>query len=192
MTDKKSTDKLDKNKQIEFTYNRLIGFIVLYVFLIGLLFPFLFYNIPFWAFTIYVCNIDQIALALSVSFPHYFDYLYNDESDDLWTDISFHIIKLIALTGIFMYGLQMKLVGRKDIIVLEGMITIAIITYTMPEYLMPRLTNILTKNIPSNKYSTIMVSSIIIVLFIVLESIFLNYYINTRSIDSRGKQLFHK
>ena len=155
-----------------------------------MLIPFLFYNIPFWAFTIYVCNIDQIALALSVSFPDYFDYLYNDDSDDLWTDISFHIIKLVSLTGIFLYGLQMKKKGRKDIIVLEGMITIAIITYTMPEYLMPRLTNMLTKHIHDIKYSNILVSTIIILFFILLESIFLKYYINTRSINVEGKRLF--
>lgn len=190
MTDKKSQDKLNKKKDIHFTFKRLIGFVVVYVFFICMLIPFLFYNIPFWAFTIYVCNIDQIALALSVSFPDYFDYLYNDESDDLWTDISFHIIKLVSLTGIFLYGLQMKKKGRKDIIVLEGMITIAIITYTMPEYLMPRLTNMLTKHIHDIKYSNILVSSIIILFFILLESIFLKYYINTRSINVEGKRLF--
>lgn len=190
MTDKKSQDKLNKKKDIHFTFKRLIGFVVVYVFFICMLIPFLFYNIPFWAFTIYVCNIDQIALALSVSFPEYFDYLYNDESDDLWTDISFHIIKLVSLTGIFLYGLQMKKKGRKDIIVLEGMIAIAIITYTMPEYLMPRLTNILTKHIHDIKYSNIVVSTIIILFFILLESIFLKYYINTRSINVEGKRLF--
>ena len=190
MTDKKSQDKLNKKKDIHFTFKRLIGFVVVYVFFICMLIPFLFYNIPFWAFTIYVCNIDQIALALSVSFPEYFDYLYNDDSDDLWTDISFHIIKLVSLTGIFLYGLQMKKKGRKDIIVLEGMITIAIITYTMPEYLMPRLTNILTKYIHDIKYSNIVVSTIIILFFILLESIFLKYYINTRSINVEGKRLF--
>lgn len=190
MTDKKSQDKLNKKKDIHFTFKRLIGFVVVYVFFICMLIPFLFYNIPFWAFTIYVCNIDQIALALSVSFPEYFDYLYNDDSDDLWTDISFHIIKLVSLTGIFLYGLQMKKKGRKDIIVLEGMIAIAIITYTMPEYLMPRLTNILTKHIHDIKYSNIVVSTIIILFFILLESIFLKYYINTRSINVEGKRLF--
>ncbi len=190
MTDKKSQDKLNKKKDIHFTFKRLIGFVVVYVFFICMLIPFLFYNIPFWAFTIYVCNIDQIALALSVSFPEYFDYLYNDDSDDLWTDISFHIIKLVSLTGIFLYGLQMKKKGRKDIIVLEGMIAIAIITYTMPEYLMPRLTNILTKHIHDIKYSNIVVSTIIILFFILLESIFLKYYINTRSINVDGKRLF--
>ena len=190
MTDKKSQDKLNKKKDIHFTFKRLIGFVIVYVFFICMLISFLFYNIPFWAFTIYVCNIDQIALALSVSFPEYFDYLYNDDSDDLWTDISFHIIKLVSLTGIFLYGLQMKKKGRKDIIVLEGMITIAIITYTMPEYLMPRLTNILTKYIHDIKYSNIVVSTIIIVFFILLESIILKYYINTRSINVEGKRLF--
>ena len=190
MTDKKSQDKLNKKKDIHFTFKRLIGFVIVYVFFICMLIPFLFYNIPFWAFTIYVCNIDQIALALSVSFPEYFDYLYNDDSDDLWTDISFHIIKLVSLTGIFLYGLQMKKKGRKDIIVLEGMIAIAIITYTMPEYLMPRLTNILTKYIHDIKYSNIVVSTIIILFFILLESIFLKYYINTRSINVEGKRLF--
>lgn len=190
MTDKKSQDKLNKKKDIHFTFKRLIGFVVVYVFFICMLIPFLFYNIPFWAFTIYVCNIDQIALALSVSFPEYFDYLYNDDSDDLWTDIFFHIIKLVSLTGIFLYGLQMKKKGRKDIIVLEGMIAIAIITYTMPEYLMPRLTNILTKHIHDIKYSNIVVSTIIILFFILLESIFLKYYINTRSINVEGKRLF--
>ena len=73
MTDKKSQDKLNKKKDIHFTFKRLIGFVIVYVFFICMLISFLFYNIPFWAFTIYVCNIDQIALALSVSFPEYFD-----------------------------------------------------------------------------------------------------------------------
>ena len=192
-----SDDKLDKKTETTLTYKTIIGICIVYGLLIMTMIPIMFEYAPFWMFIVYICNIDQIALALSVSFPEYFNYIYSEENNILWSDISFHIIRLISLVGIFLYGLQMKLVGRTDRVVLEGMIVISIITYTLPEYLLPRLTEMLdtyTHSLEKYKtrkgYLSIVVSFFIVFLFISVESFILKNYVHTRHIESKNKRLF--
>ena len=91
----------------------------------------------------------------------------------------------------------MKLVGRTDRVVLEGMIVISIITYTLPEYLLPRLTKMLetyTHSLEKSKtrkgYLSIVVSFFIVFLFISVESFILKNYVHTRHIESKNKRLF--
>lgn len=183
-------NKLDKKLDINYNYKDALGFIFIYGIVIGLLIPIMYIIAPFWLFIIYITNIDQITLALSVSFPDYFKNVYDDEANFLIPDISFHLIKIISLIGIFLYGLQMKLVGRKDMEVLEGMIFITIITYTLPDFFLPHLTKALNNNAHTIKYSKIIISFFILASFIIFESIILKNYIHTTHIENKGLQLF--
>ena len=90
-------DKLTKKIDMEFTYKDALGFFIIYGILILFMIPIM-YNIgPFWLFIIYITNIDQLTLALTISFPNYFNNVYTDDSEYLIPDISYHIIKLVSL-----------------------------------------------------------------------------------------------
>ena len=84
----------------------------------------------------------------------------------------------------------MKLIGRKDMEVLEGMIFITIITYTLPDFFLPYLTKALNNNLHIIKYSKIIISFFILASFIIFESIILKNYIHTTHIENKGRQLF--
>ncbi len=183
-------DKLTKKIDMEFTYKDALGFFIIYGILILFMIPIM-YNIgPFWLFIIYITNIDQLTLALTISFPNYFNNVYTDDSEYLIPDISYHIIKLVSLTGIFLYGLQMKLIGRNDISVLEGMILISIITYNLPDFLLPYVTKYFNNYFKNIKYSKIIISIFVALLFIFLESILITTYINTKTIEGNGRRIF--
>ena len=91
---------------MHFNYKDALGYFIVYGVLILFMCPVMYNIAPFSLFIIYITNLDQIILALTVSFPQYFNNVYTDESEYLLPDISFHLIKTISLTGIFLYGLQ--------------------------------------------------------------------------------------
>ena len=183
-------DKLKKKLDMDFNYKDALGYFIIYGVLILFMCPVMYNIAPFWLFIIYITNIDQLTLALTVSFPNYFNNVYTDDSEYLIPDISYHLIKIISLTGIFLYGLQMKLIGRKDLEVLEGMIVIAIITYTLPDFLLPYVTKYFHHFLKHIKNSKIIISISIALMFIVLEGIILTNYIHTKHIEGDGKRLF--
>ena len=183
-------DKLKKKLDMHFNYKDALGYFIIYGVLILFMIPVMYNIAPFWLFIIYITNIDQLTLALTVSFPKYFNNVYTDDSEYLIPDISYHLIKIISLTGIFLYGLQMKLIGRKDIEVLEGMIVIAIITYTLPDFLLPYVSKYFHSFLKNIKYSKIIISTSIAIVFIIVEGIILTNYIHTKHIASHGKRLF--
>ena len=84
----------------------------------------------------------------------------------------------------------MKLIGRTDIEVLEGMIVIAIITYTLPDFLLPYVSKYFNSFLKNIKYSKIIISASIALLFILIEGIILTNYVHTKHIESHGKRLF--
>ena len=71
-------NKLEKKLEINYNYKDALGFMFIYGIVIGLLIPIMYIIAPFWLFIIYITNIDQITLALSVSFPDYFKNVYDD------------------------------------------------------------------------------------------------------------------
>ena len=183
-------DKMKKKLDMSFNYKDILGYFIVYGVLILFMCPVMYNIAPFHLFIVYITNLDQIILALSVSFPTYFNKVYSDDSDYLIPDISFHLIKTISLTGIFLYGLQMKLIGRKDLEVLEGMLAITIITYTLPDFFLPYVTKYFHHYLKNMKYSKIIISMSVAALFILIESIILHNFIYTKETKSYGKRLF--
>ena len=183
-------DKMKKKLDMHFNYKDILGYFIVYGVLILFMFPVMYNIAPFSLFIIYITNLDQIILALTVSFPQYFNNVYTDESEYLLPDISFHLIKTISLTGIFLYGLQMKLIGRKDLEVLKGMIAITIITYTLPDFFLPYVTRYFHKFLNNIKYAKVIISMSVALLFILLETLILHNLIYTKETKSYGKRLF--
>ena len=91
-----------------------------------------------------------------------------------------------------MYGLQMKLIGRTDTEVLEGMFIIAVVTYTLPDFFLPYLTKFFSSYsfIKNSYYSKIVISSVILFFLILFETIIIKNYIHTSHIEQNGKRLF--
>ena len=84
----------------------------------------------------------------------------------------------------------MKLIGRKDLEILEGMVAITVITYTLPDFFLPYVTKYFHKFLKNIKYAKIIISMSVASLFILLESIILHNFIYTKQTKSYGKRLF--
>ena len=126
---------------------QIFGFFFTYIIIIYSISHYLYRYAPFSRFITYIANVDLIANVLSTNFPDYFKLVYNSSPESIIGYMSFNIISLIALSGVFLYGLQLKLIGYSNIITFRSMIVVAIITYTLPTMLIPYLTKYLKKMI---------------------------------------------
>jgi hypothetical protein len=196
----------------------IIGFAVVYVIILYVIPHILYKFAPFTSFITYIANVDLITNVLSTNIPSYFKYTYNSDSKTLLGYLSFNIISLYALSGIFLYGLQLKLVGHSNSIAFKSMIAVSIITFTLPTLLIPFLTRYInkqTKHIALHyiegghkevdettneikltneavDHISIVVSSVIALLFIILEGFFIEHYIQNNSITKKGIRVFGK
>ena len=118
----------------------IFGFLFIYVFLIYIVGYLLYTYAPFTRFITYIANIDLMANVLATNFPDYFKLSYNIEPESIIGYISFNIITLISLSGIFLYGLQLTLIGHSNIVSFRSMILVSIITFTLPTMLIPYIT----------------------------------------------------
>lgn len=119
-------------KQLESPYDKAdaIGFIIMYT-LVTFIVPYiLFHYAPFSIFITYFANVDIVANILSVNFPNYFVKWYSVYNDTLRGYLSFNIISVIALSGIFYFGLVAK--GRSNYEKWAIMIIMSIVTWTLP------------------------------------------------------------
>ncbi len=124
---------------------QIFGFIFIYIFIIYSICYYLYEYAPFTRFITYLANVDLISNVLATNFPDYFKLTYNVSPDSLIGYLSYNIITLIALSGIFLYGLQLKLVGYSDNITFRSMIVVSIVTFTLPTMLIPYLTKYFKK-----------------------------------------------
>ena len=195
----------------------IVGFIIIYGIVLTII-PYYLYNFSrFTRFITYVANVDLIANVLATCLPKYFKSMYDTRTTTFSSYLSYNIITLYALSGIFLYGLQLKLVGHSDFVSFKSMIAVSIITFTLPTLLIPYLThylNILSKHLAldyiqrehktkdetsqeiklSNEIIdniTIVVSIVIASIFIILEGFFIENYIHKKDIiPIKGKRLF--
>ena len=70
----------------------IIGFIIIYGFVLTILPYFLYNHIRFTRFITYVANVDLIANVLATNHPEYFKHAYNIDSESIIGYISFNII----------------------------------------------------------------------------------------------------
>ena len=194
----------------------IIGFFIVYVIILYVI-PHLLYKFAkFTTFITYIANVDLIANVLATNIPDYFKYTYNDQSKSLLGYLSFNILSLYSLSGIFLYGLQLKLVGHNNSTAFKSMIAVSIITFTLPTLLIPYLTRYIkkhTKHIAKNyikgrhievneenneikltneaiNYISIIVSSVIALLFILLEGYYIENYIHKETSIKKGIRVF--
>lgn len=118
----------------------ITGFIILFLVFIFVIPYLLFKYTSFAIFITYFANVDIIANILAINFPAHFHHLYDPLIQrTLWQYISFNLLSLIALTGIFLAGIHTKGLTKTERII--TMIIMAIITWTLPTQGIPYLNN---------------------------------------------------
>lgn len=128
-------------KAIDAPYDKqdVIGFFILYVVFVAIIPYILFHHASFEIFITYFANVDIVANILATNYPDYFVKWYNVYNDTLRGYISFNIISVIALSGIFYFGLAevKRSMNEKWAI----MVVMSIITWTLPTLGIPYMNN---------------------------------------------------
>tara|TARA_X000001036_G_C20673788_1_gene803393 strand:- start:431 stop:1069 length:639 start_codon:yes stop_codon:yes gene_type:complete len=194
----------------------IIGFLFVYVIILYIIPVLLYRYVPFTRFITYLANVDLIANVLATNQPEYFKHAYNTDSESITGYISYNIITLIALSGIFLYGLQLKLIGYSNSSTFKSMIAVSIITFTLPTMLIPYLTNYFKKlshyvalhyidgehktndekkdekKLTNNtiKHISIVISSLIALGFIFMEGYIIENVIHKHDFTAKGRRVF--
>lgn len=154
-----------------------VGFLIIYgLILIGIPY-YLYRNSSFAIFLTYFANVDIIANNLVISYPSYFSHIYNIRPSTVFDYFSYNIISLVALSGIFMYGLDHKNnTALSDVDVFFSMVVMSIITWTLPTNLLPYLFNKFKEHyhIETHEYDLI-ISFVFSTFFILFEYLFISY-----------------
>lgn len=154
-----------------------IGFLIIYGLVLIVIPYYLYRNSSFAIFLTYFANVDIIANNLVISYPSYFSHIYNIKPSSVFDYFSYNIITLVALSGIFMYGLDHKNnTTLSDVNILFSMVIMSIITWTLPTNLLPYLFNKFKEhfNISSHDYDLI-ISFVFSTFFILFEYLFISY-----------------
>jgi len=184
----KTNEKTDYNKNI--TYKNIIGFFIIYVVVVMIIPYFLFEDIPKFLFLTYFANVDIISNILTIHFPSYFKNIYDINPKTPVQYISYNTISIIALSGIFMYGLSQKNRGfLSDLDILFTMMIMTVITWVLPTKLIPYLTEKI-KQFFQFKYkdADIFIATTISICFILIEAILIHLWI--RFTGSMKKDFF--
>ena len=175
----------------------IIGFIVMYFIVITYIPYFLFFYAHNTLFLTYFANVDIIANILSINFPSYFKNVYDINPKNVFQYISFNVISLVALSGIFIHGIGLKNEKtHNDISILLSLVLMSIITWTLPTQLIPYLSNKVktyiktyTKKDKIDETYDILITSIISLLFIVLEGILIHLFIDKNKLFTNNKTI---
>jgi hypothetical protein len=142
---------------------------------------------PFSLFVTYFANIDIIANILSINFPAYFHHFYDPiQQRTIAQYISFNLISLLALAGIFMAGLHDPKMETEERFAV--MVIMSIITYTLPTQGLPFLNKKIDKYIESkggemiekNKEEKIFITLILSLCFITGEFFIIQLLLSLR------------
>ena len=158
----------------------LIGFILLYVIVLIIIPYYLHKYTPFAVFITYFANVDIVANILAINYPAYFHHFYDPMYQrTIGQYFSFNIISLIALSGIFLFGLRDDKVQKKERFAI--MVLMAFLTYTLPTQGIPYLNEKVDKYLQIEKEMSeeakekkILITMIISIGFILLEYVLVN------------------
>ena len=168
-----------------------IGYIIIYFVVIFYIPYFLFYNAHNSLFLTYFSNVDIIANILSINFPSYFSNVYDITPKNVPQYISYNVISLVALSGIFIHGIGLKNEGtHNDISILMSLVLNSIVTWTLPTQFIPYLNKNVKKYYNINytdKTYDIIITTIISLLFIVLEGILIHLLIDKNKLFTNNK-----
>lgn len=125
----------------------LTGLAVVYGLVVYLIPRYLFKYATFTLFLTWFANVDVIANILKLNFPKYFKAVYNDEPESLFEYISFNLLGVIALSGIFIYGLRNQ--SRDKLVTFLSMVVMLVVTWVLPTsgipFISKKLDNYLVK-----------------------------------------------
>lgn len=122
--------RLEDELQTPYDREDIIGFFVLYVLVVAVIPYLLSQYAPFEVFITYFANVDIVANLLAINFPDYFIKWYSVYNDTLRGYLSFNIIGVVALAGIFYFGLNVKERSKGERWAI--MIVMSIVTWTLP------------------------------------------------------------
>ena len=153
----------------------ILGFVILFIFVILVVPYYLRKYAPFAIFVTYFANIDIIANILAINFPAHFHHFYDPiNQTTIGQYLSYNLISIIALSGIFFVGLHDDKVNKEERFAV--MIIMSIITWTLPTqglpYLNTKIDNYLNKEgelSEDNKRLKVLITVIISLCFIVGE-----------------------
>lgn len=168
----------ENNQQPTNYIKRTIGFIIVY----GLILT----TIPYYLleyshnviFLTYFSNVDIICNILAINFPTYFTDVYNISPNNIKQYLSYNIISLIALSGIFIHGLSEKNRGINDLIIFGSMIIMSIVTWTLPTQLIPYIVGVVKEKLKiKNIDYDILITTLTSGSFILFEAIIIHLYL---------------
>lgn len=183
----KKDDKLtihNDNRTYTFYLKNILGFIIIYGIVLIAIPYYLIKKSYDTIFITYFANVDIISNILAINFPSYFKNVYNFDPSGLGQNISYNIISLVALSGIFIHGLSEKNKKVNDINIFVSMVIMAIITWTLPTKLVPYLVSKFNNifNIKNDPDIDIIITTLISSGFLILEGILIYLYLNYKTL----------
>lgn len=171
--------------------NTIIGYIIMYFIIILYIPYFLFFNAHDTVFLLYFANVDIVANILAINFPSYFKNVYDIDPQNVSQYISFNIISIVALSGIFIHGIGLKNEGtHNDITILASLVLMSIITWTLPTQLIPYLTNKVKtyfKLSDSDETYDVLITTMVSLTFIALEGILIHLLVTDNKLFRNNK-----
>lgn len=164
----------------------LLGFLIVYILIIGVIPYLLFKYTSFTLFLTYFANVDMIANILSIHYPKWFKKIYNEEYKTLGEYVSFNAINIVALIGIFIHGIESISHKKSKLQTIISMIIMTIVTWTIPTEALPYMNKKIDeymethhKHIEPSLYKKLKLLLTIVasVLFILLEWVLLKYVV---------------
>lgn len=163
----------------------LLGFLVVYIGVI-IIIPFLLFKYtPFSIFITWFANVDIVSNILSINYPQYFKQVYDITPETLTQYLSYNIISLVALTGIFIHGLRSQ--ESNKLKTLLKMIIMSIVTWTLPTQGIPLMNNRIDNYIKkqnksldedSFKREKLLITIVVSSLFIFVEWLIIHFFID--------------
>jgi len=173
------------------------AFIVIYFMVMTVIPYLLFHNAPFALFLTYFSNVDIVSNILAINYPSVFDKVYDISPDTFLTYISYNIISLVALSGIFVHGLESKYHEKYDVDIFVSMVIMSIVTWTLPTAGIPYITKKIMSFVKQHKLTStlndkdleLFISTAVSVGFIILEGVVIHYCVIHKNTRKYGHHL---
>lgn len=179
--------------QDDYDTKQMIGFFITYVIVLFAVPYYLYFFAHNTLFLTYFANVDIVCNILAINFPSYFNHIYNIDPNNPTQYISYNFISLVALSGIFIHGLSLKNTNNhSDISIFLSMIIMSIVTWTLPTQLIPYLTKRTKQYLKikdTDKTKDVLITTIISLLFIVLEGILIHLLVHDNRLLKQSKYI---
>jgi len=141
--------RLKMHLESDYDNKDVIGFTIIYLIVVLIIPYILFHYAPFAVFVTYFANVDIISNVLAVNFPDYFIKWYTVYNNTLRGYISYNTLNIIALSGIFYFGIKDIKHSKTEKIII--MIIMSIFTWTLPSLGIPFMNEKIEDFLKNNK-----------------------------------------